>query len=529
VAIRRHRAATTVAAALAVLAAAGAALVVWSQERRADPVPPAASNPPAAPAAQAGPAGSRVAVENRHPGTAGWRITRRGAPEAIQGWADQVSAASGERVRLYVSTTARRFRVEAYRTGWYGGRGARLVWRSQPLVGRRQPPPTRSPGTNMVATRWRPSLTLAIGPDWPPGIYLLKLVAATGQRYVPLTVRDDTSRAALVVMNAVTTWQAYNRWGGRNQYVGPDGRLETRSRVVSFDRPYDGSGAGEFLGNEYPLVRLVESLGLDVTYWTNIDLHRHPERLLAHRGLVSLGHDEYWSTRMRRGAEAARGHGVNLAFLGANAVYRHIRLEPSATGRHRQQVNYKPWSAPDDPAWKTDPSQVTTDWRRPPLNNPESRLLGAQYECNPTHAPGVVVQPSSWLFAATGVRAGTRLPGLVGDEYDRVKPGVPRPPGVEVLLHSPVHCSGAAVRGASFADTTYYTAPSGAGVFNAATSSWVCQLNRACATTRRSPFTARVVRTATVNLLRVFARGPAGQGHPSRSNLTRLGLDSSDG
>ena len=79
-AIGRHRAATTVAAALAVLAAAWAVLVVWSQERRADPVPSAASNPAAAPAGQAGPAGSGVAVENRRPGTAGWRITRLGAP-----------------------------------------------------------------------------------------------------------------------------------------------------------------------------------------------------------------------------------------------------------------------------------------------------------------------------------------------------------------------------------------------------------------------------------------------------------------
>jgi hypothetical protein len=53
--------------------------------------------------------------------------------------------------------------------------------------------------------------------------------------------------------------------------------------------------------------------------------------------------------------------------------------------------------------------------------------------------------------------------------------------------------------------------------------------SRACATTRRSPITARVIQTATVNLLRVFASGPAGQGHPSRSNLARLGLDPSDG
>jgi hypothetical protein len=352
--------------------------------------------------------------------------------------------------------------------GWYGGLGGRLVWRSAPIPGRRQPPPVLTSGTNMVETHWRPSLRVTVGRAWPPGDYLLKLVATSGQQYVPLTVRDDRSHAALVVQNAVTTWQAYNRLGGRSLYVGPDGSLETRSRVASFDRPDAGEqGAGDFLGNELPMVRLVERLGLDVTYWTDIDLHENPGRLLAHRALVSLGHDEYWSTRMRRGAEAARGRGVNLAFLGANAVYRHIRLRPSPTGPDREEVNYKPWSVGDDPAWRTDPSEVTTDWRRPPLNDPESRLLGAEYDCNPVRAAGVFVGPSSWLLAGTGVRAGSRLPSLVGDEYDRVRPGAPRPPGVEVLLHSPVRCRGRA----SFADTSWYTAHSGAGVFDAGTGS----------------------------------------------------------
>jgi hypothetical protein len=507
-AVRRRLAATAVAGALAVLMVAGVLLVLRPHDRPADrtPTTPVGSSPVAAPRVPARPAGNWVTVENRLPGTSGWRITRAGSPDAIQGWADHVSAARGERVRLYVSTTARRFRVAAYRMGWYGGRGGRLVWRSGPLAGRRQPPPARTPGTNMVETHWRASLTFTVGPAWPPGVYLLKLSAATGQRYVPLTVRDDTSQAALVVQNAVTTWQAYNRWGGRSLYVGPDGTLATRSRVASFDRPYAAEqGAADLMGNELPLVQLVERLGLDVTYWTDLDLHRHPGRLLAHRALVSLGHDEYWSTRMRRGAEAARGRGVNLAFLGANAVYRHIRLQPSPTGPDREEVNYKPWSVGDDPAWRTDPSQVTTDWRRPPLNDPESRLLGAMYDCNPANAAGVVVQPSSWLLTGTGVRAGSRLPGLVGDEYDRIQPGAPRPAGVEVLLHSPVRC-----RGPSFADTTYYTARSGAGVFDAGTGSWVCQLARVCAEHRRSPVTARVVRAVTVRLLRAFARGPAG-------------------
>jgi hypothetical protein len=236
VAVRRRVAATAVAATLAALMAA--ALALGSHERQTDLAPPTVPPPATAPTARPKPARNWVTDENRRPGTPGWRIAHAGPEDAIQGWADHVSAAAGERVRLYVSTTARRFRIKAYRMGWYGSRGGRLIWQSEPLPGHRQPPPVRTPGTNMLTTHWHPSLTIAIGPAWPPGVYLLKLVAATGQRYVPLTIRDDTSHAALVVQNAVTTWQAYNRWGGRSLYVGPDGSLATRSRVVSFDRPY---------------------------------------------------------------------------------------------------------------------------------------------------------------------------------------------------------------------------------------------------------------------------------------------------
>ena len=50
---------------------------------------------------------------------------------------------------------------------------------------------------------------------------------------------------------------------------------------------------------------------------------------------------------MRRGVEEARNRGVNVAFLGANAVFRHIRLEDSAVGPLRHEVAYK--SAKEDP------------------------------------------------------------------------------------------------------------------------------------------------------------------------------------
>ena len=76
----------------------------------------------------------------------------------------------------------------------------------------------------------------------------------------------------------------------------------------------------------------MESLGLDVTYWTDVDLHERPDLLANHRCLFSLGHDEYWSTPMREAAATAIDRGVNLAFLGANACYRQIRLRALVGG-----------------------------------------------------------------------------------------------------------------------------------------------------------------------------------------------------
>jgi hypothetical protein len=466
---------------------------------------------------------SWVAAENRRRGTTAWRIAVRGAPHAIEGYADRVGASAGDAVTVYVSTMAAWFRVEAYRMGWYGGARARLLWRSGRLPGRRQAERSRQPGTNLVQARWAPSLTFRVGVNWPSGAYLLKLVAPGAQRYVPLTVTDPTSHDALVVMDAVTTWQAYNDWGGRNLYWGPFMEFGTRSRVVSFDRPYaEGDGAGDFLSGELPLISLLERAGLDATYWTDVDLHQHPEWLLRHRALLSLGHDEYWSTAMRRGATVARDHGVNLAFLGANAVFRHIRLQPSPLGPGREEVNYKPASARADPAWGTDPQEVTTNWREPPLDQPESSLLGELYECNPTLADGVVVRPGSWLLAGTGLAAGSRLPNLVGPEYDRVTRTFPTPRGVELILHSPLRCRSHR----SFSDMTYYTAASGAGVVDTGTSSWICQIDQVCAAGRNSA-PAAAVRRITVNLLRRFAAGPAGRVHPSVSNLDRFDIQPS--
>jgi hypothetical protein len=463
---------------------------------------------------------SAIVRENQLPGTRDWQLTDQGRPGDIEGYAGTVSAQQGDTVTLFVSTRAPSFKVEAYRIGWYQGLGGRLVWTSADVPGHQQAKAVVTSPTDLIEARWDPSLQVHLDASWTPGDYLFKLVASTGpQQWVPLTVRDDASHAAYMVMNAVTDWQAYNTWGGCSLYVCPGGDANRGVRVsakraeeVSFDRPYLlGAGAGDFPGNEMPLVWMMEQNGFDVTYTTSIDLDLHPELVLQHKALLSLGHDEYWSKPMFDAAQNARDHGVNLAFFGANAIYRQIRLVDSPLGPARRQINYRSTA---DPIRRVDPSLTTVSWRESPVNRPEQTLIGEQYECNPVRADLVVSDASSWVYAGTGLKDGDHVPITVGTEYDRFDPNVAGPRNVEVLAHSPVRCHGRS----SYADVTYYSAPSGAGVFASGTNWWISKLNPPGPGNPHEP----MIIAMTLNVLRAFGLGPAGVAHPSVANWEQL-------
>ncbi len=201
------------------------------------------------PGGQAGRTPSRGPVsENDLPGDPRWNIRHLGAPDAVVGYAGQASVLPGEPITVYVSTTARSFRVSAFRMGWYKGDEARLLWTSATIAGHRQRQPELVKPTNTVEARWDPSLTVPTH-DWPEGSYLLRLDAEHGaQRFIPVTVRSATTAGKTVVKNATETWQAYNTWGGYDLYNGPGGVADygNRSLAVSLDRPYDANGAYMF-------------------------------------------------------------------------------------------------------------------------------------------------------------------------------------------------------------------------------------------------------------------------------------------
>jgi N,N-dimethylformamidase beta subunit-like, C-terminal len=457
-----------------------------------------------------------VASENRLPGDADWRLDHRGSDRAIEGYADKTGVLPGESFRLHVSTaTSKGFRVDAYRMGWYAGAQARKVWSSQRVASNAQPIPSPSGPTRTVTAGWQPSTEISTQ-GWPEGSYLMRLTTDSGeQRYVPITVRSRTTKGRLVLVNSVATWQAYNTWGGHSLYQGPGGSsdYDTRSLAVSCDRPFDDNGALLFTTYEQPVIALAEQLGLPLAYVTSMDIDRDPGLLRSAHAVISLGHDEYWTPAMRQRVTAARDAGTNLAFLGANACFRRIRLEPTTAGDRRLVVCYKTdWMK--DPMYGKDDAAVTTDWREPPGAHPENSMTGTLYESNPTSADYVVTEPGHWLFEGTGVKAGTSFPNLVGTEYDRVNSGKDTPRPIEIIAHSKLICRGVH----TFSDSAYYTTRSGAAVFSTGTMRWIESL-KGDGSHRIPPRTSDFTRRVTSNLFRAFVGGPAGHTHPAKDNL----------
>jgi hypothetical protein len=454
-------------------------------------------------------------AENAKAGTLNWICNHNQPEHALEGFASQVSAVAGEDVAVFVNTTAKAVQVQAYRMGFYQGLGGRLIVQTDFIPAKAQAAPVVTPGIGTVTCPWSPTLMLTITKDWPPGCYLLKLVGDGGEeQFVPLTIRDDASMASYVLQNSVTTWQAYNLWGSYSLYYGTDGKgrslFANRARAVSFDRPYPqtwASGAADFVGNELPLLFHLESLGLDMTYWTDVDLHAHPELLTNHKCLFSLGHDEYWSQPMRQGASTANAGGVNLAFLGANACYRQIRLQPTSVGPNRLQVCYK--DATEDPMALENPSLTTVNWIQDPLNDPESTLIGSMYQSVGAKASMVVTDASSWFYDGCNLDDGHTFSNVILGEYDRYVPSLPGPRNADVLAHSPIPGQ------LNWSDTTYYTAPgNGGGVLASGSASFVSLLGTTGAIppiviVGAIPGVSDVIRRAMENVYSRFGLGPA--------------------
>jgi hypothetical protein len=428
----------------------------------------------------------------------------------------------GDTIKLFVNTKEPSYTIEIFRMGWYGGAGGRQMAAAIQRVGVKQPPPIIDRATGLIECNWKEPYSLKI-PDnpndstqWASGFYLAKLTAGKSgkQSYIIFVVRDDSRPSDILFQSSVTTYQAYNNWGGMSLY-----RWNSRGKQafkVSFNRPYAASpnsaaaygvGAGEFLTNfqpkrrtsnagwEYNMVRWLERSGYDVTYITDVDTHENSldvnttkPMLWLHKVFLSVGHDEYWSAKMRQNVETARDYGLNLGFFSANTCYWQIRFEPSLITRdiNRTIVSYKenvkldPFARDNDP---TNDFLTTTLWRSKPVSRPEEALIGVMYETFQVNADIMVNNTApNWLLADTqldldhgtaslqsnnkGTPKEMRLTGLLGYEVDRMFRYSPK--NTIRLAHSPYRYQGKT----RYSDMTMYNADSGAMVFATGSIQW---------------------------------------------------------
>ena len=367
-----------------------------------------------------------IAIERARTGTPTWRLKAPYSASHLSAYANHASVQCGDVVTLRIHSSESSVSIEAYRSEYYGGVGARRVWAGTgPALAWRQPTPrlvkSDSSGReiDMVsASNWAPTFALRIDGRFVPGPYLLKLSTRHYQAYVPLTVRDAGAHKYLV-LNSVATWQTYNSFGGLSAYTSP------ASRRISYDRPYlAGEGAGDYLKNEMGFAFWASKQGLDVGYTADIDLDASPQWLDKGRVLVLLSHTEYWSIGMRNAVDNARSRGMKLLSLGANqAFWRIIPQSSPVTGRSREHEIFR--------------SGTTGMFRSTPSAQPEQLLLGAMYGC--LRADGTTTPNGSWLWQ--GIQ-NLPLPHMAHGEVDRVMAEYPPAPGTQILTTTPLDACG---------------------------------------------------------------------------------------
>ena len=385
-----------------------------------------------------------------------WQLTNPALNREIEGFASHTSINKGESIKLYINTKSAYLSLCIYRMGWYEGIGALKVVKPVTIEGFQQVIPLPQVDTGLVACDWEHPYELETDSHWVSGVYLVKLEEQENkkQSYIIFVVRDDEASADILFQLPVTTYQAYNYWGGKCLYNHGSGSLENwgaisgnKAQKVSFDRPYAksnnpkaayGMGAGDFLTNtrpvtshnypissagwDYNMIRWLDKNEYNVKYCTNIDIHINPKIYSKIKIFLSNGHDEYWSHEMRKNLTDARDTGTNLAFFSSNTMYWQIRLEENKLTEQKNRVIVCYKEKHLDPIQS---EKSTINFEDIPEQGSQAKLIGVQYYADPVLGDIRITNPEHWIFKNSGVKKGTKLKGLLGYEIDGISKDSP--------------------------------------------------------------------------------------------------------
>ena len=377
----------------------------------------------------------------------------------IEGYAGQLSYAPGDEVELHVSTSAEKYSLEVSRLG----AETSVVMRNEGLAGASHPIPVNA---SSHGCQWPTATSFRIPPDWRSGYYEVNLQvrdgggdfihrnrrSAEGTLFFIVRSASPGANTKVLLQLSTNTYNAYNNWGGHSLYSYHD-RDGLQGHRVSFDRPTQG----QFRNWELPFVTWAEENGIEIDYAANSDLELRPELLASYRLILSVGHDEYWSSAMRDNLESFIGEGGNVAFFSGNTCCWQVRSEDGGRALTCWKQGYNL-----DPVFQTgDHRLLSTAWSHHLVKRPENQLTGVGFLFGGYHRSHgqfmdgsgayTVHRPTHWVFEGTGLGAGDEFGGkdtIVGYECDgcefRVEDGKPvpthrdgTPPGFLILGSCP--------------------------------------------------------------------------------------------
>ncbi|HKB05585.1 MAG TPA: N,N-dimethylformamidase beta subunit family domain-containing protein, partial [Gemmataceae bacterium] len=328
----------------------------------------------------------------------------------------------------------------------------------------------------------------------PGGLYYFHAKTEAGVFFsFPLVVAPATPQAAIAVVASTNTWNAYNPFGGRSNYVlaarmidepvvnakadlpryklADYGEWKSADAFdpLSFDRPepynhvpedvectdpIEGRQACHLAPAEWRLLGWLEREGFAYDLYADAQLHDGSLNLDAYRVLILNTHPEYWSARMYQSVKRwVFDRGGRLMYLGGNGI--NCAIEYLDNGTAMRCLNLWPAGA---------------ESRFHAACESEANLLGVVFS-DPgamTAAPYAVRQPDHWAFAGTGLTAGavfgTKVlhqrygDGASGHETDKVSASSPA--HVQVLAKGLNPNEGGA-------EIVYFETAAGGAVFSA--------------------------------------------------------------
>lgn len=345
-------------------------------------------------------------------------------------------------------------------------------------------------------------------PEWS-GLYYFRAATASGRQFsFPWVVAPARPRAPIAVLASNITWNAYNSFGGRSNYIHADGFPPTptiNSRMelkryndtgfftwgaehyppLSFDRPepfnhidfaekvtdpIEGRQACHLAPAEWRLLGWLEREGFQYDYYAETQLDDGTLDLSAYRALAICVHPEYWTRRMYdRVKRWVFEQGGKLLYLGGNGLNCEIELRPDHSMICQNGAIR---------SLRSD-GMGGADSRFAMRHESEAHLLGVVFTPAGamTGAPYLVIDPNHWAFEGTGLKAGDpfgenclhqRCPGgASGHETDKVSTRSP----------ANVHRLAKGLNpGAGGADMVTFDTPSGGAVFSVGSISYPASL-----------------------------------------------------